>query len=358
MLRRLLRWLFGLAVLIGGAIGGVYVTHLELLRGSDLAPASIELSLATDLPTPSGWSEEGLESAREFARSLKTTSVVAIQGGAVVAEWGPTDRRISAHSVRKSMVSALYGAAVDRGLIDVQRTLGDLGIDDDPPLNDQELGARILDLLTARSGIYHSSVKADTESGRPERGAHRPDEAFFYNNWSFNALGPIFEQITGISVGDAFRDWIADPIGMQDFRPEDVRWFEGEESLFPAYRIWVSARDLARFGLLMARDGSWDGTQVISKDWVQQSTSMVTDFEDGRGRGYGYMWWTMGEGRILATGTGGQKILIDPSRDLVLVNRVDTSEGFGRAIWWSYGPRVINPQLFDLANRIMEAAPS
>lgn len=361
MVRRLLRWLAALALLAGALVTVVYLTHREILGGTDLTLAPGDLSLTPDLPAAVGWSSDGLESAREFARSLETTAVVAIQGGTVVAEWGPTDRRISGHSVRKSIVSVLYGAAVDRGLIDVERTLAELGIDDEPPLTPQEREARVLDLLTARSGIYRSSVKADTESGRPERGAHRPDEAFFYNNWSFNALGKIFEQLTDVSMGDALHDWIAEPIGMDDFRPEDVRWFEGDESLFPAYRIWMSARDLARFGYLILRDGRWDGKQVISEDWVRRSTAMTTDFDDGQGlgsrRGYGYMWWTLGDGRILATGTGGQKLLIDPGWDLVLVNRVDTGEGFSRAVWWSYGPRVINPQLYELADRIMAAAP-
>ena len=61
-------------------------------------------------------------------------------------------------------MSALYGVAVGKGLIDVNRTLAELGVDDvNPLLSDQEKQARLVDLRTARSGIYHNPVKADFE---------------------------------------------------------------------------------------------------------------------------------------------------------------------------------------------------
>ena len=59
----------------------------------------------------------------------------------------------------RSIVSALYGLAVGKGLVDVNRTLAELGVDDvKPPLSDQEKQARLVDLLTSRSGIHHHSV--------------------------------------------------------------------------------------------------------------------------------------------------------------------------------------------------------
>ncbi len=80
-----------------------------------------------------------------------------------------------------------------------------------------------------------------------------------------------------------------------------------------------------------------------------------TDF--GNGDGYGYMWWIMPDNAFLASGTGGQKLLVDPSRQLVVVNRVDTGEGLRRALWWKFGPRVTNRQFLELIRRIVAAAP-
>lgn len=52
---------------------------------------------------------------------------------------------------------------------------------------------------------------------KPARGSFGPGEEFYYNNWDFNVLGTIFETETGIALGVAFNQWIAQPLGMQDF---------------------------------------------------------------------------------------------------------------------------------------------
>ena len=156
-------------------------------------------------------------------------------------------------------------------------------------------------------------------------------------------------------MGEAFKAWIADPMGMQDFRVEDVRYTEGEESVFPAYRFWISARDLARLGVLYLHEGRWGEAQLIPSAWVRQSTRPYSDIGDGFG--YGYLWWTMDTGAYFATGTGGQKLWVDPARKLVIVHRVDTGEGLRRGLWFDYGRRVNNRQFLELMGKIMLASP-
>ena len=149
-------------------------------------------------------------------------------------------------------------------------------------------------------------------------------------------------------------DWIADPIGMQDFRIEDVRYFTSSESMFPAYRFWVSARDLTRFGVLFQQRGRWVDRQIIPKAWVDQS---VQSYSKVGTNGYGYLWWIRANGDWMATGTGGQKVIIDPAKQLVLINRVDTGEGIGRVLWWVFGPRMTNTHMGELKSLILAAAP-
>jgi CubicO group peptidase (beta-lactamase class C family) len=340
-------------VVIG--LGRLYFN--ELISGPDLVPTPSEISLKSEFPPPSGWSEDRVADALDYADGLASSSVIVLHRGGVIAEWGETNRKISVHSVRKSMVSALYGIAAERGLLDIHATLAELGIDDqNPALSEIERSATLRDLLTARSGIYHPSVK-DDNGPYPAPGTHRPDEAFVYNNWSFNAVGGIFEQLTGLTLGDALRDWIAQPIGMQDFEPNDVRYTEGEESIFPAFRFWMTARDLARFGQLYVDGGSWKGVQVVPEAWIQESWTNWSEGARAGDEGYGYMWWTMPDGSFMATGTGGQKIRIYPEDELVIVNRVDTSEGLGRAIWWFWGGRVNNSAISELRRRLATALP-
>jgi CubicO group peptidase (beta-lactamase class C family) len=100
-------------------------------------------------------------------------------------QWGDIDKKISSYSMRKSLLSALYGIYSAEGVIDIDQTLEQLGIDDSPePLTKEEKQARVVDLLCARSGVYHP-VDFETalmKKNRPERGSHAPGTFWYYNN--------------------------------------------------------------------------------------------------------------------------------------------------------------------------------
>jgi CubicO group peptidase (beta-lactamase class C family) len=100
---------------------------------------------------------------RQFFESLPRSSVVVVDRGKVVIEWGDPGKRIKGSSVRKSLLSALYGNYVRNGRIQLDRTLEQLGIDDDPPLTREEKQATLRMVLQSRSGVYHTFV-----AGTPE----------------------------------------------------------------------------------------------------------------------------------------------------------------------------------------------
>ena len=327
----------------------------SVLFGEPLSSVPDSKSLRAAFPRADGWSEQRLEEARRFAEASGVSAIVVLHNGRLVAEWGATDRRIDAHSVRKSLVSALFGVVVDRGLIATNKSLESLDIDDDPPLSGPERQATIADLLTSRSAVYRNSVKNDVERDRPQPGDHPPGAHFFYNNWGFNALGGIFERVTESGLGPAFQSWFAEPLGMQDFRTEDVRILRSHESEFAAYRFRISARDLSRFGLLFFQNGEWEGRRVLSEQWIRESTRAHVAFPDGYG--YGYLWWTYEDGSYWAAGTGSQMLLVDPSTGLVVVSRVDTRDGIGRWVWNVVGKRSSESSFFQLVHKILAAAP-
>ena len=102
------------------------------------------------------WSGEKLVAAHEYADLIHSSAVMIVQGGEVVDQWGDIDKKISSDSIRKSLISALYGIYSAEGVIDINQTLEQLGIDDSPdPLTKEEKQARVVDLLRARSGVYH-----------------------------------------------------------------------------------------------------------------------------------------------------------------------------------------------------------
>ena len=284
-------------------------------------------------PAKSGWSEAGLGEAKQQADRMHATGVMIVHHGAVVGEWGDTQKRTELASVRKSFLSALIGIAVAEGTISLDSTMAQLGIDDNPPsLTDVEKAATVRMLLQARSGVYHPALyeTAAMAKARPPRGSHAPGTFWYYNNWDFNVLGAVYEHATGIGIYDALDRQIAKPIGMQDYRPSDGIYYAGADSIHRAYPIRMSARDLARFCLLYLRNGTWGGKQIVPAPWVAESTRPYSDA--GRDRGYGYLWWTaapqphaglFGEGWFLALGAGGQYGFVKPSVDLVVVLRVD-----------------------------------
>jgi CubicO group peptidase (beta-lactamase class C family) len=310
--------------------------HLHLPSEAGYYPGTIWRTV--DNPAEAGWSPKKLRLVQQYADKMNAVGGLVLYDGKILCKWGDITRRNNVHSVRKSLLSALYGIYVSEGKIDLHSTLGKLGIDDKAPgLSSQEKQARVIDLLEARSGVYHVAAyePQSMKDGRPKRWSHAPGTFWFYNNWDFNTLGTIFEKLTRQKIGAAFKHRIANPIGMQDFRIKDVSYSYVKESLCPAYPFNVSARDMARFGLLYSRNGKWLGKQVVPADWVATSTTAYSDANPGSG--YGYLWW-IAKGAILGTkinfpaysarGTGGQFIIVFPTRNLVVVNsaKVDKND--------------------------------
>jgi len=298
-------------------------------------------------PAAEGFSQEGVERAAAYARQEGSTAGMIVHGGRVVAEWGDVSRKSNLHSARKSFISALIGIAVARGQMHLDDSLERLGIDDNPPsLTVTEKQATVRMLLEARSGVYHPTVYETTAmvAAKPPRYSHRPGTFWYYNNWDFNTLGAIYEKATGKGLFAALKTEIADPVGMQDYRPTDGHYVSGEPATrYPAYPFNLSTRDLARFGLLYLCGGRWRDRQVVPADWVAESTRPYSDTTTG---GYGYMWWTSvpasgkrPRGATLlrpafwADGHLGQYAVVVPSLDLVVVSLVDsrmTSRHMGR----------------------------
>lgn len=287
-------------------------------------------------PQQQGWSTDLLEQAKAFSRRIQSSAVMIIKHGAVVAEWGDTAKPMELASVRKSMLSALISIAWERGQINLAATIGSLGIDDNAPsLTTEEKSATVQQLLEARSGVYHTALYETRSMAamRPPRGSHPSGTFWYYNNWDFNALGAIYLHATGSSVFDALAREIAGPIGMQDYKPSDGTYFTGPASVYPAYPIRMSTRDLARFALLYLHEGRWQDRQIVPAQWVRDSTQAYS--QSGYGPGFGYLWWTgflkdsfapavrLPAGSFFAAGAGGQFAFVIPALDLVVVHRID-----------------------------------
>ena len=289
-------------------------------------------------PEAAGWSSAGLDSVRAMLATLPTTGFMAVVGGRVLMQYGNVDTLSYLASVRKSILSMLYGNYVQRGAVNLDRTLADLNIDDVGGLLPQEREATVRDLLTARSGVFHpASNPGDFLASAPPRGTVKHGTYQLYSNWDFNAVGAIFEQLTGRDIYDALETDLARPIGMQDWR-RDAQQKSGDttRSRYLAYHMWLSTRDMARIGYLMLREGRWNGVQLVPRDWVHETTRPVTrvwDMNPPQLRegpfGYGYLWWVWDgqwssgpyAGGYSGLGAIGQQITVLPALDLVVAHK-------------------------------------
>jgi CubicO group peptidase (beta-lactamase class C family) len=293
-------------------------------------------------PEEAGFSTEKLQKVDSLYNKNGADALLIIYKGNILFSKGDISRRFDCHSIRKSLLSAVYGLYSDKGLIDINKTLNEIGIDDIIGLTELEKSAKIEDLLKSKSGIYIPALgetKSMSES-RPQRSSHKPGEFYYYNNWDFNALNTIFQKETGIDVVTAFYESIAQPIGMEDYRNMDSRlWLDSKiETIHPKYDVKISARDLARFGLLYCDNGLWGDKQVISKEWISNSFKSYSHIEhENYEESYGYMWWIRGLSDSISyysgRGWGGHLLTIIPALDIVLVKRHDTYKSSGGEKW-------------------------
>jgi len=300
-------------------------------------------------PSLSGWEDsERSKFNRYLVDSTNITGLVIIHKGQEVFEYGDVEENSYIASCRKSVLALLFGKYVENGAIDLDKTLGELKINDVTELLPIEKKATIRDLISARSGVYLSgSNGGDFRRYAPDRGSVNPGTHWLYNNWDFNAAGYIFEQETKRNIYDEVASQLAIPLQMQDWdKSLQMKNGDYDVSMFPAYHMWFSTRDMARIGLLMHRNGKWQDKQLIPEKWIHELIKQRTSYleaqnsvpllkNDGMDLGYGYMWWLIEntndyrlKNAYSAQGALGQNITVYPEIDVVLAFK--TKSDYGR----------------------------
>ena len=312
-------------------------------------------------PEQAHWSAEQLHAAKEIFEDIGGQSLFVVHRGYVVAAWGDFTKNVEVRSIRKSLLNALYGQL--NGL-DTATTLSDLNIDDQEGLSEVEKSATIKNLLTTSSGIMHPAAYTPPIRDAAKRGQLSPGERFEYNNWDFNTLASIYNQLSKSDLFKDFETQIAQPIKMQDFDLKNTKYHYEKKSNHPAYLFNISARDLARFGLLYMNGGNWKGQQLIDSIWIKESTRRhyltPTKYKNST-NGYGYLWWTydwrfndkITKPAFAARGTGGQYLFVCPEMETVVVFRSEPG-GWLKNIT---GNRVTIEESYRLLAHLLKAHP-
>ena len=258
-------------------------------------------------------------------------SLVISRGGQIaVAEAfraDPVDRPVNVKSVSKTIVAALAGAALDRGILaGVDQPMADLlagriPAGADPRVND----ITIADLLTMQAGLERTS---GAHYGRwvesPNWVAHAlsrpfvadPGAGMQYSTGSFHLLGVALAEAAGRSLLDLAREWLGAPLGI-----EIPAWTRDPQGFYMGgNEMALAPLALYRFGEMARNAGRWDGDQVLSADWMARSWTPRTR-SPFSGDQYGYGWFLTriaDRPTAYARGYGGQMLFVVPSLALTV----------------------------------------
>lgn len=308
---------------------------------------AIMIQISCYSQAPLAWDLVKLKNAEKYSQEIGTFAFILMTNGKVVTAWGDTTTATNLQSARKAISSTIYYKYIAKGLMDPEKTLADLGMDDYPnPLTKQQKRAKVIHLLKCISGINHDA-DAEIQKMRDEKdwrlgsNPNIPGTKWAYNNWDINALNTIFEQEVQISEKEAFLNNIAYPLGMQDINENTVGFTQDKSvSIHPAIQYNLSARDMAKFGQLCLNKGKWQGKQLVPKEYFEK---IITDYtktgNNGWGSGHGYLWWIpcdsvakkdgIPEGTFYASGAGCQRIIVIPQWNSVVIHKsfINAEEG-------------------------------
>lgn len=138
-------------------------------------------------------------------------------------------------------------------------------------------------------------------------------------------LGEILHRVAGKYVDEVGQEGLFESVGVSDF----VWSRHADGTRHTGGGLWLTARDLAKFGQLVLDRGTWRGEQVVPASWVADSVKRqlpLSGAQDNDDIGYGYQWWLMPFERlgkpvpcVAGLGYGGQFLGVFPSLDLVVV---------------------------------------
>lgn len=275
-----------------------------------------------------GLSQGALAPVLRFAEEQNSRALLVVRGGRLELDHyfgdATTDEMHQLASAAKSITSLLTGIAIAENRLP--------GVD--APVSTWFPGlpnatATLADLLTMRGGLPYDKTLRVAMHRVPDWFAfigsqdpiREPGEQFLYSGFDPILLSAILARATGQSLDAYANEKLFVPLGISSFewKIDEVGLVNGGSQLS------LTARDFARIGLLCLRKGRWQDRQIVSSDWLLQSTTNQV----GGAPWYGYYWWKLPAeteasdarlaGSYFASGAGGQHLIILPALDTVIV---------------------------------------
>lgn len=286
-------------------------------------------------PEAQGMDSESLAQMLEEINTERTNihSVLVIRNGYMVTEayFHPYTRDTKMHvqSVTKSVIGALTGIAIQKGIIPNvdQPLLSFFQNRRVAHLSEKKSSIQLRHLLSMSSGLDCQEFSSSGTTMEQTADwvqfmldlpvVHEPGKTFGYCNGNAHLLSAILEKTTGKSTREFANQELFGPLGIPAVA--ETSWGEDPQGFtMGGYGLHLRPVDLAKLALLYSQSGKWDDQQILPARWVKDSTSAQLQKEDGSG--YGYLWTVYPDSdHYAALGLGGQQIHIYPSRNLIVV---------------------------------------
>jgi len=272
---------------------------------------------------------------------------IVLKNGYIIAQWGDVNRVDMTFSVTKSFLSTTALLALEENLIanTAEPVInyvwdGTFNGEHNRKITWQHLLNQSSDWSGELWGGYDWADRPPSTGGLDDwknRTLNEPGTVFKYNDVRVNLLAYSLLQVWRKPLPQVLKEKIMDPIGASS----TWRWYGYNNAWINIDGIemqsvtggghsgggmFINTEDMARFGLLFSRNGKWKGKQLLSENLIEQALR-----PSKANSNYGYMWWLNQKGSrhwkglpedlFYAAGFGGNFIVIDRQRDLVIITR-------------------------------------
>ncbi len=263
-------------------------------------------------------------------RFTMARSLLVIRNGKLVAEayphdLGDMDRIANIQSMTKSFTSILTGIALDHQILDsvhqaFYSIYPELFVD---AADKQDI--QLYHALTMTTGIdfdndTDTKTLYETEANSVSFVLSRPREydpgiVFHYHDGAPQLVSAAIQHRYGKSFSTFADDFLFKPLGITSYQWEEAH----DGNTFGAFSLYLKPRDLAKFGQLLLQQGNWNGNQLVDSTWIQDATQPIVN-SSSLGAPYGYYFWIYpAYGAYAADGHGGQRVMVFPDKNLVIV---------------------------------------
>lgn len=328
----------------------------DLGLDADAIAAALQLAAAGEIQAPRdmrAFLEQsfGKEPHHELVGSVGDrggSTGMVVYRGYLVGQWGDLTRVDMCNSVTKTFLTTVVGIAWQRGLIrsvdDRVATCMPAGVE---LFGSEHNRAITWDHLLRQTSDWQGELwgkpdwadrpdgKTPAEWQHPKR--YEPGTHYEYNDVRVNVLALAALHVFRRELPAVLQEEVMQPIGASStwrWHGYDNAWVEIDGKRLQSVSggghwgggLFVDTQDLARFGLLFARDGRWGQRQLVRKEWIALARTPGSD-----NQGYGYANWFLNTGQkampaapasaVRFVGNGGNVVYVDREHDLVIVTR-------------------------------------